>query len=66
MWAGGGHAYTSPTRIRPAIAAAEYYAMMELHAFGLTGAPIADTLELTVIDDKPIQLFALTIEKPRR
>ena len=66
MWAGGGYAYVDPMRVRPGIAAAEFYAMMELHNFGLTGAPHADVLELEVIDDKPVQIFAITLEKAVR
>lgn len=63
MWAGGGFAYVDPTRVRPGIIAADYFGMMHLDRFGLTGAPVCDALELEVIDDKPVQLFAITIEK---
>jgi hypothetical protein len=66
MWAGGGLAYVDPLRVRWLQRPNECYGITCIARFPWSAPPTADCLELTCLAEKPVELFAITIEEARR
>lgn len=66
MWAGGGFAYVDPIRVKYLMKPNEYYGLTCISRFPWPAAPVADRLELTCLGNKPLQLFAITLEEALR
>jgi hypothetical protein len=66
MWAGGGLAYVDPLRVRWLQRPNEYYGITCIARFSWSAPPTADCLELTCLAEKPVALFAVTLEEARR
>ncbi len=62
IWAGGGFAYVDPMRVRYGLKTNTYYAVTHLANFPWVGRIRADELVLTMLSDREMQLFALTVE----
>lgn len=66
MWAGGGFAYVDPLRVRYLLSPNSPYGVTCIYRFPWPAAPVADRLELTCLGNKPLQVFAITLEEAIR